>query len=111
VFFCIHPSSFILPRIAGVFLAQSLNPRGGHRQLLAPHLPGPLFRFPLSALRFQLSAFQDFSFLLRLLLGFSTAYFRPRMFAPSTHPLGFLLSAFYFQLSSPTCAGFAAGGR
>jgi hypothetical protein len=31
-----------------------------------------------------------------LLLGFSIAYFRPRMFPPSIHPLGFLLSTFSF---------------
>jgi hypothetical protein len=32
------------------------------------------------------------------------------MFTPSTHPLGFLLSAFYFQLSSPRALGLLLGG-
>ena len=45
-----------------------------------------------------------------LLLGFSTAYFRPRMFAPSIHPLGFLLSALYFQLFSPRALGLLLAG-
>ena len=82
---------------------------------LAPFFLTPLvcaFRFPPSGFSFLHSAQVSESSLATarsLLLGFSIAYFRPRMFPPSIHPLGFLLSAFYFQLSSPTCAGSAAG--
>jgi hypothetical protein len=85
------------PTVAGPSQALSgVNPRSDQRQSLA--LPiflflaplfhyAPGFRFVISVLRFQLSAFQPFSFLLRaqvsesssvtarsLLLGFSMAY-------------------------------------
>jgi hypothetical protein len=102
------------PTDAGPSQALSgMDPGGGQRLLLA--LPIFLFLAPFflnaSGVRFTppVSAFSVSAFC--LLLGFSPAYFRPRMFATSIHPLGFLLSAFCFQLFSPACAGSAAGGR